>query len=155
MLLLGFSNTPVDKTYQIFMVKYKEAHILQRSSQIKEPYGRNVLPEIFIFSLLLFHLCGFLHLETTPIILPCSINPWTIQSMEFSRPESWSPQLFPSPGDLLNPGTEPRSHALQADCLPVEPPGKPNNFIEMRIYITRSEKIRNGLDQIKFCKEQF
>lgn len=68
MLLLGFSNTPMDKTYQIFMVKYKEAHILQRSSHIKEPYGRNVLPEIFIFSLLLFHLCGFLHLGTTAII---------------------------------------------------------------------------------------
>ena len=33
---------------------------------------------------------------------------------------------FPSPGDLPNPGMEPRSPALQADSLPAEPPGKPS-----------------------------
>jgi len=32
------------------------------------------------------------------------------------------------PGDLLNPGIEPRSPALQVDSLPVEPPGKPECF---------------------------
>ena len=37
--------------------------------------------------------------------------------MEFSRQEYWSPLLFPSPGDLLHPRTEPRSPALQADSL--------------------------------------
>ena len=47
------------------------------------------------------------------------MTPWTIHSMEFSRPES------PSPGDLPNPGIEPRSPALQADALPAEPSGKP------------------------------
>ena len=31
---------------------------------------------------------------------------------------------FPSPGDLPDPGVEPRSPALQADSLPSEPPGK-------------------------------
>ena len=31
---------------------------------------------------------------------------------------------FPSPGDLPNPGIEPRSPTLQADSLPSEPPGK-------------------------------
>ena len=55
------------------------------------------------------------------------VNPQTIQSMEFSRPESWSGQRFPSPRDLPNPGTEPRSPALQADSLPAEPQGKPKN----------------------------
>ena len=30
--------------------------------------------------------------------------------------------VFPSPGDLLNPGIEPRYPALQADSLPSEPP---------------------------------
>ena len=30
---------------------------------------------------------------------------------------------FPSPGDLLNPGIEPRSPALQADALTSAPPG--------------------------------
>ena len=32
---------------------------------------------------------------------------------------------FPSPGDLPNPGIEPRSPKLQVDSLPAEPPGKP------------------------------
>ena len=49
------------------------------------------------------------------------------QSMEFSRPEYWNEQPFPSPGDLPNPGMEPRSPALQADSLPVEPQGKPKS----------------------------
>ena len=34
---------------------------------------------------------------------------------------------FRSPGDLPNPGIEPRSPTLQADSLPAEPPGKPKN----------------------------
>ena len=54
-------------------------------------------------------------------------TPWTIQSVEFSRTEYWCGQLFHSPGDLLNPGTEPRSPALQVDSLPAEPSGKPKN----------------------------
>jgi len=53
-------------------------------------------------------------------------TPWTIQSMEFSRPDYWSRQPFPSPGDLQNPGVEPRSPTLQADSLPAEPQRKPN-----------------------------
>ena len=43
--------------------------------------------------------------------------------MEFSRQEYWSGQPFPSPGDLPNPGIEPRSRALQADSLPAESQG--------------------------------
>ena len=41
-------------------------------------------------------------------------------SMGFSRQEYWSGLPFPSPGDLPNPGNEPRSPALQADSLPTE-----------------------------------
>ena len=36
-------------------------------------------------------------------------TPRTIQSMQFSRPEYWSGQPFPSSGHLPNPGIEPRS----------------------------------------------
>ena len=36
-------------------------------------------------------------------------------SKELSRQEYWSGLPFPSPGDLLNPGTEPGSPALQKD----------------------------------------
>ena len=51
------------------------------------------------------------------------------QFMEFSRQEYWSGLPFPSPGDLPNPGVEPRSPALQAGALPFEPPGKPTDSI--------------------------
>ena len=39
----------------------------------------------------------------------------TTQSMEFSRQEYYSGLPFPSPGDLPDPGIEPKSPALQAD----------------------------------------
>ena len=47
------------------------------------------------------------------------------QSMGFLRPEYWSGQPFPSPGDLPNPGIKPRSPTLQVDSLPAEPQHKP------------------------------
>ena len=58
-----------------------------------------------------------------------SATPWTVAhqaplSMELSRLEYWSGLPLPTPGDLPNPGIEPRSPALQADSLPYEPPGK-------------------------------
>ena len=40
--------------------------------------------------------------------------------MEFSRPEYWSGQPFPSPAYLPDPGIELGSLALQADSLPTE-----------------------------------
>ena len=40
--------------------------------------------------------------------------------MEFSRQEYWSELLFPSPGDLPDPGIEPGSPTLQTDSLPSE-----------------------------------
>ena len=45
--------------------------------------------------------------------------------MGFSRQEYWSGLPFPSPGDLPDPGIEPRSPALEADTLTSEPPEKP------------------------------
>ena len=61
-------------------------------------------------------------------------TPWTLAhqtppSMGFYRQEYWSGLPFPSPGDLPNPGIEPRSPTLQADSLPAEPPGKPISYI--------------------------
>ena len=50
-------------------------------------------------------------------------------SMGFSRQEYRNRLPFPSPGDLSNPGIEPRSPTLQADALASEPPGKPRNKI--------------------------
>ena len=58
------------------------------------------------------------------------VTPWTVAhqaplSMGFSRQEYWSGLPFPSPGDLPDPGIEPRSPTLQADALTSDPPGKP------------------------------
>ena len=57
------------------------------------------------------------------------VTPWTISyqaplSMGFSRQECWSGLPLPSPGDLPDPGIEPRSPTLQVDALPSEPPGR-------------------------------
>ena len=48
-------------------------------------------------------------------------------SMGFSRQEYWSGLPCSSPGDLPNPGIEPRTLALQTDSLLSEIPGKPKN----------------------------
>ena len=60
-------------------------------------------------------------------------TPWIVAhqvplSMEFFRQEYWSGLLFPTPGDLLDPGLEPRSlasPALAGRFFTAMPPGKP------------------------------
>ena len=49
--------------------------------------------------------------------------------MEFSRPEYW-----PSPGDLPNPGTEPRSPTLQTESLAAKPQGKTIVFNQIKCF---------------------
>ena len=51
--------------------------------------------------------------------------------------EYWSGLPCPPPGDLPDPGIEPRSPALQIDSLPSESPGKPIDQI-IRYYNFRS-----------------
>ena len=58
------------------------------------------------------------------------VTPWTVASQVslstgFSRQKYRNGEPFPSPGDLSDPGIEPRSPALQVDSLSSEPPGKP------------------------------
>ena len=50
---------------------------------------------------------------------------YTVHEILQARILEWV--AFPSPGDLPNPGIEPRSPALQEDSLPCESPGKPKN----------------------------
>ena len=62
------------------------------------------------------------------------VTPWTVAyqappSMGFSRQEYWSGVPFPSPGDVPDPGIEPRSPSLEADTLTSEPPGKPSDVV--------------------------
>ena len=64
---------------------------------------------------------------------------------------------FPPLGDLLDWGIEPGSPALQADCLPSEPSGKPKYFMFQSLVINSWSKslfqkychmIRNGSEEI-------
>ena len=70
-------------------------------------------------------------------------TPWTVAhqaslSMGFSRQEYWSGLPFPSPGDLPDPGIEPKSPTLQADALPSEPPGKLQENHDSKRHVDRS-----------------
>ena len=56
---------------------------------------------------------------------PTLVTPWTVAhqaplAIAFSRQEYWNGLPFPSPGDLPDPGIQPRSPALQADSLLTE-----------------------------------
>ena len=62
-------------------------------------------------------------------VTPCTVAYQAPPSMGFSRHECWSGLPFSSPGDLPDPGVEPRSPTLQADALLSEPPGKPFPYI--------------------------
>ena len=57
-------------------------------------------------------------------------TPWTVAyqappSMGFSRQEYWSGLPFLLPGDLPDAGIKPTSPTLQANSLPLSPPGNP------------------------------
>ena len=76
-------------------------------------------------------MCVCMCTKSLQLCVPLFEIPWTVArqaplSMGFPRQEYWSGLSFPSPGDLSNPGIEPRSPALQADSLPTELQGKPS-----------------------------
>ena len=67
-----------------------------------------------------------------------SVTLWTIAhqaplSMQFSKQEYWSGLPFPPPGELLHPGTETVTPALQADSLPLSPRGAPREREELAV----------------------
>ena len=67
---------------------------------------------------------GLVTKSCTTLSTPRTIALQASLSMGFPRQENWSGLLFPSPGDLPDPGIEHGSPALQADSLPSEAPGK-------------------------------
>jgi len=62
-------------------------------------------------------------------VTPRTINPWN-SAGQITGVGS----LFPSPGNLPNPGIKPRSPSLQVDSLPAEPQGKPTMVMHIIIY---------------------
>ena len=60
-----------------------------------------------------------------------TVTPWTVAhqaplSVGILQARILGGLPFPPPGDLPDPGIEPRSPALLADALPSEPSGKPS-----------------------------
>ena len=73
--------------------------------------------------------------------------------MGFSRQEYWSGLPFPSPGDLPDPGIDPRSPTLQADSLPAEPPGKSKNTGVGSLSLLQGIFLTQGLNQrLLYCR---
>ena len=64
---------------------------------------------------------------------PWTVGHWAPLSIRFSRQEYWSGLTFPPPGDLPRSGIEPGSPALQADSLPIKPPGNPVGFLPLAV----------------------
>ena len=100
--------------------------------------------------------CGFclVWLKVPPLTIHTSLNSVVSDSWQthglcsarllcpwgFPRQEYWSALPSPPPGDFLNPGTEPRSPALQAESLPSEPPGgapelRDRNFFQAAAFL--------------------
>ena len=83
-------------------------------------------------------------------VMSHSATPWTVACqapllMGFSRQEYWSELPFPSPGNLPDPGIEPRSPALQAYSLLTELQGKPQRRPETKSARTQSHSNKLGL----------
>ena len=79
------------------------------------------------------------------------VTPWAVAhqallSMEFSRQEYWSGWLFPSPGDLPDPGIEPGSPALTGRFFTTVPPGKLD---------PTSAPLKTGTDGNSVCRGPF
>ena len=83
------------------------------------------------------------------------VTPWTIQFMEFSRPEYWSGEPFPSPGDLPNPEIELRSPALQADSLMFELLRKPPIICHVDKYFRERNQKKRGIESTEDRRWQF
>ena len=60
----------------------------------------------------------------------CDLIDYTVLGILQARILEWV--AFPSPGEVPNPGIEPRSPALKANFLPAEPQGKPEVILNMK-----------------------
>ena len=105
--------------------------------------NKNCMPTTQIFSLNFsseFHISILNAYMRCPLDVSCVLSHfshlqlfvtlWTIArqaplSMELYQQEHWSGLLCPPPGDLPDPGIEPRAPTLQAGSLPAEPLQKP------------------------------
>ena len=69
------------------------------------------------------------------------VTPWTVAcqaplSVRFPRQGYWSWLPFPFPGDLPDPGIEPKPLALAGRFLTAEPPGKPKSLLSWSLHFS-------------------
>ena len=84
------------------------------------------MPLFFLPWLMLAALC--LVTQSCPTLCdPMDCGPPGSSVLRDSPGEYWRGLPWPPPGDLPDPGIEPRFPALQADSLSAELPGKPKN----------------------------
>ena len=82
------------------------------------------------------------------------VTPWTAArqaplSMGFPRQEYWSRLPFPSPGNLLDPRTEPASPALASGYFTIEPLG---SLLDLhREALAESKVSQAGHGELKKC----
>ena len=112
-----------------------------RENGLRKCRERNVLSEKGAYVKSSFFIIFYFYLQTMTAAMKlkdtCSLDSTLCNPMDYSLPHSsvhgisrqeyWSGLPCPPPGDLPNPGIEPRSPALWADSLPTKPPGKPKN----------------------------
>ena len=94
------------------------------------------IKDVFCFLVLFLVVGGLVAKLYLTLVTPWTVACHTPLSMGFSRQESWSGLLFPSPGDLSDAGIKPRSPALQADSLLTELWGKSKNQVWILNLIT-------------------
>ena len=98
-----------------------------------------VAAPLYVFTSIVNFLLVYILVQFSCSVMSNSVTPWTIAhqtppSMAFYRQEYWSGLPFHSPGDLLGPGIEPWSPALQADTSPSEPPGLPYQMYDSHVF---------------------
>ena len=81
---------------------------------------------------------------------------YTVHGILQARILEWVPSPFP--GDLSNPGIEPRFPTLQVDSLPAEPQGKPKNTgvgsLSLLQGIFLTQKSNRGLQHCRWILHQ-
>ena len=92
---------------------------------VLELYGYYIYVCVCLVAQLCLTLCDPLELQPTRLLCP-----WG-----FSRQKYWSGLPCPPPGDLPNPGIEPRSPTMQANSLLTKPARNPNEYLHIGVLL--------------------
>ena len=102
---------------------------VKATEQGKQPFQilSTLYMSLFALSTLYSCVCCAVHSHSvvSDPLYPHGLLPARLLWEPHPRQEYWSGLPCPPSGDLLNPGIEPRSPALQSDSLPSEPLRKP------------------------------